>query len=258
VGQIIKIPAGTSTPETYTVQSGDSLIALANKYNLQVNQIADLNGLKSTSGLFVGQKLKLTGTPETSSKEKAQARNESRSEGASKDIHVVKSGETLASVAKKYKLQLSYLSELNGLSRNQALDIGQRLKLDGELPSKSTLSKEKEDLKATAKATAKASSKNTESYAVKSGESLNAIANRVGMSVQELAELNDLSPRAGLQRGQSIRIPKTVTEYKVKSGDSLIRLASKFGIDTSALAEMNELKPNASLRIGSIIKVPNL
>ncbi|MNC78654.1 Spore germination protein YaaH [compost metagenome] len=78
------------------------------------------------------------------------------------------------------------------------------------------------------------------------------------MSVQELAELNDLSPRAGLQRGQSIRIPKTVTEYKVKSGDSLIRLASKFGIDTSALAEMNEIKPNASLRIGSIIKVPNL
>lgn len=258
VGQVIKIPAGSSTPETYTVQSGDSLIAVANKYNLQVNQIAELNGLTTTSGLLVGQKLKLTGTPESSAKERAHGRNESKSELSSKDIHVVKSGETLASIAKKYKLQLSYLSDLNGLSRNQALEVGQRLKIEGDLPSKSSLSKEKEDLKASAKPSSKASSKNTESYAVKAGESLNVIASRVGLSVQELAELNDLSPRAGLQRGQSIRIPKTVTEYKVKSGDSLIRLASKFGIDTGALAEMNDLKPNASLRIGSIIKVPNL
>ena len=93
---------------------------------------------------------------------------------------------------------------------------------------------------------------------MKSGESLNVIASRVGLSAQELAEINDLKPRAGLQRGQTIRIPKTVSEYKVKSGDSLIRLASKYGIDTSELAEMNELKPTASLRIGSIIKVPNL
>lgn len=258
VGQVIKIPAGSSTPETYTVQSGDSLIAVANKYNLQVNQIAELNGLTTTSGLLVGQKLKLTGTPESSAKDRAHSKSEAKSEASSKDIHVVKSGETLASIAKKYKLQLSYLSDLNGLSRNQALDVGQRLKIDGDLPSKASLSKEKEDLKASAKSSSKAASKNTESYAVKAGESLNVIASRVGLSVQELAEMNDLSPRAGLQRGQSIRIPKTVTEYKVKSGDSLIRLASKFGIDTGALAEMNDLKPNAALRIGSIIKVPNL
>ena len=259
-GQVIKIPAGSSTPDTYTVQSGDSLIAVANKYNLQVNQIADLNNLKSNSGLFVGQKLKLTGTVEPTTKDRSNSKNDERSEVTSKDTHIVKSGETMASIAKKYKLQLSFLSELNGLSRNEALQVGQRLKIDGELPSKSSLSKEKDkdELKASAKSSSKASTKNTESYTVKSGESLNAIASRVGMSVQELAELNDLSARAGLQRGQTIRIPKTVTEYKVKSGDSLIRLASKYGIDTNELAEMNDMKSNASLRIGTVIKVPNL
>ena len=75
--------------------------------------------------------------------------------------------------------------------------------------------------------------------------------------MQELADLNDVNPRKGLQRGQSIRIPKTVAEYKVRSGDSLIRIASKHGIESDVLAEMNGLKPNSALQIGTVIKVPN-
>ena len=93
---------------------------------------------------------------------------------------------------------------------------------------------------------------------MKSGESLNSIANRVGLSGRELAELNNLKANAGLQRGQSIVIPKTISEYKVKRGDTLIGLASKYGLETSALAEMNNLPPSTQLRIGTVIKVPNL
>ncbi len=260
VGQTIKIPEGSTTPDSYTVQAGDSLTAVANKYGLQVSQVADLNGLNTTSGLFVGQKLKLTGTPEPVVKDKVHSKNEVKAQAASKDVHVVQSGETLASVARKYKLQLSYLADLNGLSRNASLNIGQHLKLEGETAKTNQIkeAKDREDVKASAKTVAKLTGKDTESYTVKSGESLNAIASRVGLSVQELADLNDLKSRAGLQRGQTIRIPKTVSDYKVKSGDSLIRIASKYGIDSSALAEMNNLKPTASLRIGSVIKVPSL
>ncbi len=140
------------------------------------------------------------------------------------------------------------------------MNIGQHLKLEGETAKTNQIkeAKDREDVKASAKTVAKLTGKDTESYTVKSGESLNVIASRVGLSVQELADLNDLKSRAGLQRGQTIRIPKTVSDYKVKSGDSLIRIASKYGIETSALAEMNDLKPTASLRIGSVIKVPNL
>ena len=266
-GQVIKIPEGSSTPDSYSVQSGDSLTSVANKYNLQVSQIAELNGLRDNSGLVVGQKLKLTGQAPV--KETQSSRNDNRAEVADKDIHIVKSGETLASIARKYKLQQSFLVTLNGLSRNEALQVGQSLKIDGDLPGKPTakekeLAKDKEDVKASGKAVAnligkgkKASTKETESYSVKSGESLNTIASRVGLSVQELADLNDVNPRKGLQRGQSIRIPKTVAEYKVRSGDSLIRIASKHGIESDVLAEMNGLKPNSALQIGTVIKVPN-
>ena len=260
-GQSIQIPAGLSTPSIYTVQSGDSLNAVAGKYNLSVNQIANLNGLSTSAGLFVGQKLKLSGEPEVkvSSQAKSSVKDSAKDlvkdtaqvSSAVSDIHVVTSGETLARVARKYKLQLSYLAELNDLSRTAGLRVGQRLKIEGDLVNNKVKDISTSSVKSV-------SPKNTETYIVKAGESLNTIASRVGISVKELADLNDLSPRSGLQRGQTIRVPKTISEYRVKSGDSLIRLASRYGIDSSQLADMNDLKPNAPLKIGETIKVPNL
>ena len=250
VGQSIKIPAGSTVPDTYTVQSGDSLTAIASKYNLGMDYIADLNNMSRTAGLRVGQKLKLTGevpaveTPKTVEKQTTASNN-------STDIHVVKSGETLNSIARKYHLQLNYLAELNNLSRTANVRVGQRLKIEGDVdpaPIKT------ETVVAKPQAT---SGRATESYKVKSGESLNLIANRAGMSVSELASLNNLSPRAGLQVGQTIQIPKLITQYTVKRGDTLIGLASRYGMDTSQLAELNDIKPNTQLRIGDVIKVPN-
>ncbi|ANF81426.1 lytic transglycosylase [Acinetobacter sp. NCu2D-2] len=247
-GQTLKVPASNKLPEKYTVQSGDTLSGIAAKYNTTIDHIADLNGISRSTGLRVGQNLKLTGdvTP-TATVEKVA---EKAVKGVKSDIHVVKSGETLTSIARDYKLQVKYLAELNELSSTSSLRVGQRLNVEGELPE----AKKQE----TVISTSKNSSKATEKYVVKSGESLNAIAHRVGISVAELAELNNLSPKAGLRVGQNIQVPKTVTEYKVKRGDTLIGLASRYGLDSSALAEMNDLKPNTQLRIGDVIKVPNL
>ncbi len=254
VGQSIKVPAGVTIPGIYTVQSGDSLNAVAGKYNLSVSQIANLNGLNPSAGLLVGQKLKLSGEPElkASSQVKDSVKDTAQASNVS-DIHVVASGETLASVARKYKLQLNYLAALNDLSRTASLRVGQRLKIEDDLAK----DKVKEDSRSTSSVKS-VSTKNTEAYTVKAGESLNVIASRLGLGVKELADLNDLTPRSGLQRGQTIRVPKTITEYRVKSGDSLIRLASRYGIDSNQLADMNDLKPNAPLKIGDTIKVPNL
>lgn len=248
-GQTIQVPVGVSTPSIYTVQSGDSLHAVAGKYNLPVSQIANLNGLSTSAGLSVGQKLKLSGEPEAqaSSQVKSSVKDSDQTSSADASTHVVGAGETLASIARKYKLQLKYLTELNDLSNNSNLRVGQRLKIDGDIVNKTSNS-----------ATNNIKSKNTETYSVKAGESLNVIASRIGLTVKELADLNDLTPRSGLQRGQTLQIPKTIVEYKIRSGDSLHRIASRYGIETSQLAEMNDLKINAPLQIGDTIKVPNL
>lgn len=249
LGQVIKIPAGSIVPETYTVQSGDSLSVISAKYNVGMDYIANLNGISRTTGLRVGQRLKLTGEETASTRTDANVEKSNTQKNS--DIHLVKSGETLSSIAKKYHLQLNYLAELNDLSRTANVRVGQRLKVEGEA--------DQAEIKSEVK-TAKTSknSKNTDSYTVKSGESLNVIANRVGISVAELAELNDLNARSGLRVGQQITIPKVVTEYKIQRGDTLIGLANRYGLDTAKLAEMNAMQPNTQLRIGAIIKVPNL
>jgi LysM repeat protein len=250
VGQSLKIPASSTVPDSYTVQSGDSLSAISAKYNLGMDYIANINGINRNTGLRVGQRLKLSGEEPVAAANKAEVKVEKVSFENS-DSHVVKPGETLSSIAKKYHLQLDYLSALNGLTRNSSVRIGQRLKIEGDLPQFET--------KAEAVVTkAVKSSKSTDAYTVKSGESLNAIANRVGVSVAELAVMNDLNARAGLRVGQQIVLPKTVVEYKIKRGDTLIGLANRYGLDKDKLAEMNAIKPDTQLRIGEVIKVPNL
>ncbi len=254
VGQTIKIPAGSTVPESYTVQSGDSLSAISAKYNLGMDYIANINGINRNTGLRVGQRLKLSGEEPVASKVEAKIEKvsaEKQSTEKQSDTHVVKSGETLSSIAKKYHLQLDYLATLNGLSRTSTVRVGQRLKIEGDLPKPET------KVEAAIPKAAKPS-RNTEAYTVKPGESLNAIANRSGVTVAELAALNDLNARASLRVGQQIVVPKTVADYKIKRGDTLIGLANRYGVDTGKLAEMNDIQTNTQLRIGEVIKVPNL
>src|SRR5690606_10380714 len=138
----------------------------------------------------------------------------------------------------------------NGMNAKCIVSIVKSLKIGGDVPT----DKKVEDAKVAAKPVC---SRATESYSVKSGESLNAIASRLGITVTELAELNNLSPRAGSRGSQTIQIPKPVTGYEVKPGATLIGLASRDGMNSNQLAEMNDLKPNTQLRIGDVIKVPN-
>ena len=247
LGQNIKVPATNKRPEAYTVQSGDTLSGISAKYNLTIDQIAELNGISRNTGLRVGQQLKLSGEPAQT----AITNVEKAVKGVKSDTHIVKSGETLSSIARDYKLQLQYLMTLNDLTNSSSIRVGQRLKVEGDVAE----TKKVDEVKVVV---TKSSTKSTESYTVKSGESLNAIASKVGVSVTELAALNNLSPKAGLRIGQTIQVPKLVTEYKVKRGDTLIGLASRYGMDAQALADLNDLKSNTQLRIGDVIKVPNL
>jgi lysozyme len=57
VNEILK--SATPSSVVYTVKKGDTLGAIAIKYNVTVNQIVRLNGIKDANKIYVGQKLKI-------------------------------------------------------------------------------------------------------------------------------------------------------------------------------------------------------
>ncbi|WP_294035398.1 LysM peptidoglycan-binding domain-containing protein [uncultured Moraxella sp.] len=267
-------PKVETKPESYTVRAGDSLTSVAAANGLTVGQLASYNNLPVDSGILIGQKLWLvsgkvkpqaqqSSQPSTSN-QNTQAR-QTTSNNSNPATHKVVAGEGLTVIARKYNVTLQALAAENGLSVTDNVLIGQVLKLPNGVSasnSNSSSNNTTNTTKATSQSTTQAASTPalniaTESYVVKSGESLTAIAKRAGVSVQNLASLNGLSPTANLLVGQRIKLPKTTTSYTVKAGDGLISLAKRYGISADELAKMNDLEPNANLRIGQVLTVPN-
>ena len=92
----------------YTVERGDTLYSIANKFDTSVSQLKELNNLSSNL-LTIGQKLKIP----TSSNE---------------TIYYVRGGDTLYSIASKFNTTVDKLRELNNLE-GDLLTIGQILQL---------------------------------------------------------------------------------------------------------------------------------
>lgn len=106
----------------YVVKKGDSLYSIAKKYNLDIKTIIQDNALKSNL-LSIGQNLKIR-TNEDNVVEECFGE-----EYISPSMeYVVKKGDTLYSIAKKYNKSLSEIKKNNNLNSN-SLTIGQVLKI---------------------------------------------------------------------------------------------------------------------------------
>jgi len=115
IGQILQIPT-TSSDEpstiTYTVKSGDTLYAIAMRYNTTVDAIKTLNNLTSNT-LRIGQTLQI---PTASSNEPSTI------------TYTVRAGDTLYAIAMRYNTTVNAIKTLNNLTSN-TLQIGQKLKI---------------------------------------------------------------------------------------------------------------------------------
>ena len=105
--------------------------------------------------------------------------------------HVVRSGETLNSIAAQHGVSASALARANGISNPNLIRVGQRL----VIPSGG---------KATAGAAPKPTAK---TYVVRQGDTLNAIARRLGVSASALAAANGISNPNRIVAGMVLRVP---------------------------------------------------
>jgi len=170
VGQVLKVPTETTSIEsnTYTVKQGDSLWNIANRYGTTVNELKAINNL-TTNNLQIGQVLRVPSS---------EAGNTG---GIGNGItYTVKQGDSLWKIANNYGTTISQIKTLNGLTTDN-LSVGQTLLIPANISV-------------------------TNTYTVKSGDSLWSIAKRYNTTVNTLKSLNNLSSNT-LSIGQILRLP---------------------------------------------------
>ena len=245
----------------YKVKSGDTLIGIANSVGISPEELAAVNtNFDAKARLQRGQTIKV---PVTKDLVDRQLNDKAVS-------YKVKSGDTLTGVAQRYNIGLGDLAAANNLKTNSNLILGRTITIpaNGTVSASTTASNasstsnsNKGSSSASAEATSSTASGkklgNTESYKVKSGDGLIALARQFGVSVEDLAATNDLATNAQLQRGQTIKVPKATVSYTVGSGDNLIGLARKYGVSTKELADMNNIAVDTMLQHGQRLTVPN-
>jgi peptidoglycan DL-endopeptidase LytE len=124
------IPLAAWGEVTHIVRPGESLSVIAKKYHLSIDRLREANDLEN-SNLRIGQRLSIP--LETAGAEKARALEKGKAtdpeqEGGDPETHVVKKGETLGQIARRYRLSAEELREINGLKGNH-LKIGRVLDL---------------------------------------------------------------------------------------------------------------------------------
>ncbi len=109
------------------MRSGDTLSGIAARNGLSLSTLLRANGLSSTSTIYPGQKLKLSGSGSSSSTTGSTATGTTQAAGT----YTVRSGDTLSGIAARNGLGLSALLRANGLSSTAIIHPGQKLKLSG-------------------------------------------------------------------------------------------------------------------------------
>ena len=104
-------PVDTNTSYiNYTVKKGDSLYSIARDYNTTVDNIIGVNNLKSTN-LYIGQRLKIPSI---------------NGEMSTNNVYVVKAGDNLYSIARRFNTTVDNIKKKNNLTTN-LLSVGQKL-----------------------------------------------------------------------------------------------------------------------------------
>lgn len=169
----------------HTVRSGDTLSSIAKKYKTSVKTIMSANGLKSHSTLKIGSKLRISTRTRTVIAESSSPSTGSKSTGEVTK-YVVKKGDSLFNIAKRYNTSVQSLKVLNGLS-DASLSVGQEILLS---PGIATASKDAE----------------TQKYTVKKGDYPYTIAKKYNMDLYDFLKLNGLSPGSTIFPGQEVQV----------------------------------------------------
>jgi membrane-bound lytic murein transglycosylase D len=174
--------------------------------------------------------------------------------------YIVRKGDTLSTIAYKYKTNSRILKQVNSLHNNKIRPKQQLLipvAFHGSIKSpiveqRATIAEEK------------LPGPNRVIHIVENGETLWTLAEKYGVTVREICFWNNLKPRQRLSSNQKLLIwapshakliyTRTYT-YKVLSGDSVWLIARRFNSSVKKISRINHIKNNV-IHTGQVLTVP--
>lgn len=171
--------------KTHIISSGETLKSIADKYNMSLNEISKLNPKADSRRLKVGTKLQVTTTSTEAINVIEKTTVEKNEIPFELKTHKIKSGETLKTIAKKYKIEVKELTKLNPKLEPRNLKIGTVVKLNKPSPLMTSINKNESLIKANL-----TYEEEDVLHKVQSNETKYGIAKKYGITVQQLDELN--------------------------------------------------------------------
>lgn len=195
---------------------------------------------------------------------------------ASASTVTVKSGDTMYSLARNAGMSVSDLAKLNHVSNPNLIFVGQTLQTT---KTSNTGSSTKTSQSSSTTTT------NMSTYTVKSGDTLNAISAKTGVSVATIASVNGIKNVNLISVGQVLKLSTTSTNtnssattannsntsnsssstststrtatetYTIKSGDTLNSIASKTGTSLATIVSLNGIKNANLIYVGQVLKL---
>ena len=219
----------------YVIQPRDNLSSIAQAFGVGSRLIAEANSITNPNRIFPGQVIYVPTV--------AGARAPSAHE---KQVHTVRSGDSLSGIAQRYGVRLRDLLQWNHLTTT-LIRPGQQLVV--WKPKATTPARPKIELDA----------EGLQRHTVQSGETLWGLSRAFDVSVAQLQEWNQLQ-NALIRPGQQlvVSLPLKARDegiYTVMKGDTLYSIALKFGLHARDIARQNNISLSTTLLAGTTLKI---
>lgn len=182
----------------YTIQQGDTLSEIAQRYGTTVQELASINNITNPNLIYPGEEIRvLTNSTVNGS--------ETRATGSI--TYTVRRGDTLLQIARAYGVTVVHIVEINNIQNPNLIYPGQKLRITDS--NNKTLNQEIQQTGNLNNGSTNNGNANTGTryrYVVRRGDTLWQIARIYGVSVEYLVRVNNIQNPNLIYPGQIIRI----------------------------------------------------
>ncbi|AMB94621.1 LysM peptidoglycan-binding domain-containing protein [Aerococcus sanguinicola] len=253
---------------TYQVKAGDSLWRIAKNNGVSLDDLLAWNQLKTDSLILPGKQLVVKAPAKAPSKEIA-TNTETEQAAEETGSPYVRDQKTFKDVnaAVKYARDHFDYKRHKQFYVNWQADGTYTVDWEMQAGQRQKPALRQDDKKAPSAAT----------YAVKAGDSLWAISQRYGVSIQDLMKWNQLTPQSVIHPGQKLQVKASqapqvkvdqaeskakgqASDYQVKAGDSLWAISHRHGVSIQDLMKWNHLTAQSVIHPGQklVIQAPQV